>query len=50
MSLISIYSKTTNSRITTPALALRLLTLDAITTTDISTTIHNGSTMTGNSR
>ena len=50
MSQIYIYSKTTNSWITTPAPALRLLSLDAITITGISNTIHNGSTMTGGSR
>ena len=37
-------------RNTAPALALRLLTLDAITTTGISNKLHNGSTMTGGSR
>ena len=34
----------------TPALALRLLSLDAKTITGISNTIHNGSTMSGGSR
>ena len=50
LSQISIYSNTTNTRITTSALVLRLVSTTITTTNSNNITNHNGSTMTGGSR
>ena len=50
LSRISIYTNSANRKITTLALALRLVSADITTTTGNNINIHNGSTMSGGSR